>query len=113
MGEWERWMLRPWLAAQGSKQLNQVPQALMGLFVNYLRHPKFQDPEWYARVGSYLLAAWILKGKAGPALKYTGRLKIFEPLAAHADRLWGGPGTKTPIKGPDGQIHDYNTDHDS
>lgn len=114
MSEWEPWLWMPAVAAGGPSQVNQLPQAMMSFFGNDLKHPQFQDPEWYARMGSYVLgAALIAKGggkAAGPLMKFSGRLKLLEPFAEHADRILGGPGDKTPIKGPDGAIYDPNKD---
>src|ERR1700693_1987921 len=108
--EWEPWMWAPAVAAGGPSDAKGLPQAMMAFFGNNLKHPQFEDPMWYARMGSYVMgAALIAKGggkAAGPLLKFSGRLKVLEPFAEHADRLLGGPGEKTPIKGPDGAIYD-------
>lgn len=114
MSEWQPWLWMPAVAAGAPEQLNQVPQAAMALFGNDLKHPQFKDPQWYARMGAYVVAAAITAkggGKAiGPLMKFDGRFKLLEPFANHADRLLGGPGTKTPIKGPDGVLSDPNLD---
>lgn len=110
MAEFPPWMWGPAVAAGGPGQVSNVPQAAMALFGNDLKHPQFAHPDWYARMGSYVLAAAITaKGSskaAGPLIKFTGRLKALEPFAEHADRMLGGPGEKTPIKGPDGAMYD-------
>lgn len=114
MAEWPPWMWLPALSASGPEKLADLPGSIMSIFGNDLKHPQFTDPSWYERMGSYVLAAAITaKGggrAAGPLLKFSGRLKALEPFAAHADRILGGPGDKTPIKGPDGATYDPNLD---
>jgi hypothetical protein len=111
---WEPWIWVPEMMAQGPDQLKNLPQALMSLTGGDLAHPQFEDPMWYARMGQYVLGAAIVAkggGKAiGPLMKFTGRLKVLEPVAAHFDRILGGPGDKTPIKGPDNITYDPNVD---
>src|SRR5665213_1791477 len=101
---WEPWIWVPEMMASGPDQLKNLPQALMSLTGGDLAHPQFEDPMWYARMGQYALAAVIVAkggGKAvGPLMKFSGRLKVLEPVAAHFDRILGGPGDKTAIKPP-------------
>jgi hypothetical protein len=111
--EWPAWWAwGPQMAAAGPGQLNQLPSAAMGLFGKDLTHPQFEDPNWYARIGTYLLALGLTAKGGGkvaePLMKFSGRLKLLEPFAEHADRILGGPGEKTPIKmeGGDGHIYD-------
>jgi hypothetical protein len=113
--EWEPWLFLPSMAAGGPQQANQLPAAAMSLFGGDLMHPQFSDPDWYARMGSYVIAAGLAAKGGGSAsskiLKFSGRLKVFDGLTEHMDRVLGGPGGgKTPIervgvKGPDGGTH--------
>ena len=81
--EWPAWWAwGPQMAANAPSQLSAVPSAAMALFGGDLKHPAFNDPAWYERMGSYVIAAALTAkggGKAvGPLMKFTGRLRALE-----------------------------------
>ncbi len=116
--EWNPLMWVPAMTAMGPQNLSDLPGEVKNMLGADVFHPALEDPNWYARMGSYILAALMLKahapGTAAKLVRFDGHFAVLDRFTTHANALLGGgvlrgkglkgilsPTPKTPMKFPE------------